>query len=268
MANDYSKPRGLSIDYARQFQDESVADAYDCRPPYPSALFEALIELIPCRAPRTALDIGCGRGEIARELVTRLTRVDAVDFSQPMIERGQRLPAGNHPNLRWICAPVESAELTGPYGLVTAGSSLHWMDWVIVMPKLTKLLSPSAVLAIFDDNVMPAPWDTTMNRIIPRYSTNKDFAPYNLIDELSSRGYFKVLGEKDVRPEAFEQTVEQFIEAAHSRNGFSRQRMSPEIAAEFDRELLKIMQPHTSEGRVHLQVMARIVWGLPLAPPV
>src|SRR5205809_5090633 len=96
------KPKGLDEKYARQFCDESVADAYEHRPPYPDEVFEVLIGLMS-DAPRRVLDIGCGRGEIARKIVGRVEGVDAVDISAAMIERGRKLPGGDDPRLKWIC---------------------------------------------------------------------------------------------------------------------------------------------------------------------
>src|SRR5439155_17899141 len=103
-------------------------EAYRSRPPYPDELFEILAGLISDE-PRVVLDAGCGTGEIARPLLGRVDRVDAVDFSPAMIERGRRSPGGDHPNLRWIVGRAEDVPLAPPYALITAGASLHWMDW-------------------------------------------------------------------------------------------------------------------------------------------
>ena len=47
-----------------------------------------------------------------------------------MIARGQDLPGGDLPNLCWILGRAEEAIFArATYGLVTAGDSLHWMDW-------------------------------------------------------------------------------------------------------------------------------------------
>jgi len=51
-------------------------------------------------------------GDIARRLVEYVERLDAVDFSQNMIERGKQLPNGNNPHLHWIYGKVEESRLT------------------------------------------------------------------------------------------------------------------------------------------------------------
>ena len=102
-------------------------------------------------------------------------------------------PAGTIPT-RWQVAPAESAELSPPYALVTAGESLHWMDWPVVLPRFRDALSQGGVLAIAGREHLPAPWSDGLLTIIKRHTTNRDFQPYNLVDELTNRDLFTVLG--------------------------------------------------------------------------
>ena len=88
-----NKPAHFSQQYAEPFQDNSVAAAYRYRPPYPEATFEILKQLIST-TPENVLDVGCGTGNIARPLVTMVDWVDAVDFSQTMLDHGRQLPHG------------------------------------------------------------------------------------------------------------------------------------------------------------------------------
>src|SRR5438309_1253245 len=111
-----SKPRYLWPDYASQFKDRSIVEAYRHRAPYPPETFSILHELIG-EGPSSLLDVGCGRGEIARPMAALVERIDAIDFSLEMLEHGKRLPGGDNPRLNWICAPVEEAPLDPPYGL-------------------------------------------------------------------------------------------------------------------------------------------------------
>src|SRR5439155_27011914 len=115
--------------------------------------------------------------------VDKVDGIDAVDASAAMIERGRHLPGGGDARLNWILAPAETAPLRPPYGLVVAASSLHWMDWDVVLPRIKSTVAPGAFLAIFDDNSMPPLWHAQLDAIIPRYSTNREFEPYWLLDE-------------------------------------------------------------------------------------
>ncbi|MGH2502159.1 MAG: class I SAM-dependent methyltransferase, partial [Ktedonobacterales bacterium] len=105
------KPAHLGPNYAAQFQDAAVVEAYPTRPPYPEAVFDLLESLAV--EPPIALDAGCGTGDIARRLAQRMRRVDAVDISAAMIAMGQRLPGGDAANLRWQQAPIEEATHSG-----------------------------------------------------------------------------------------------------------------------------------------------------------
>lgn len=263
------KPRHLAPEYGAQFRDQSVAAAYPHRPPYPAATFDALNDLIAA-GPRVVLDVGCGTGDIARRLAPLVARLDAVDPSAAMIAQGRRQPGGDAANLNWIEALVEEAELSPPYGLITAGESLHWLAWEVVLPRFADVLSPQGRLALIDrdwegarvvaDRVQP---------IIARYSTNRDFRPYNLIDELTTRGLFTLQGTHRVGPEPWQPTIDGYIECRHSQNGLSRERMGVHAAA-FDQELRAALHALCDEGaitlhddRLALQVTATITWGRP-----
>ena len=258
------KPKHLALQYGAQFKDRSIVEAYQYRPPYPVEVFDILAELISTES-RRVLDAGCGTGYLARNFVRYVEQLDAVDFSQHMIETGKRLPGGDHSHLRWIYGAVEDVVLDPPYGLVMAGESLHWMDWSVVLPRFKEVLVPGGYLAIIShDNTLPEPWYNVLHEIIPRYSTNKDFEPYDLIEELEARGLFQKVGEKTTAPVPFVQSIDDYIESFHSRNGFSRDRMGPEQAAAFDQEAREILLRSHTDGVMSLQVVGSVIWGLPI----
>lgn len=257
------KPKHLGPEYASQFKDRSIATAYHNRPPYPDEIFTLLDTLITA-SPKTILDAGAGTGELARRLVKIADRVDAVDFSQAMIDEGKKLPDGNHPKLNWILGSLEEAPLNPPYALVIAGASLHWMDWSRVIPRFRSVLVPGGYLAITWHGETGSPWHAELIRIINRYSTNRDYQPYNLIEELERRNLFKRVGERITGPVPFTQSLESYIESIHSRNGFSRERMAPENARAFDDEVKDLLAEYTTDGTITLQIVGNIAWGLPL----
>jgi SAM-dependent methyltransferase len=213
--------------------------------------------------PRHVLDAGCGTGYLARPLAPLVDRVDAVDFSAPMIAQGQRLPGGDSPRLTWIHGPIEEVALAPPYALIMAGESLHWMEWEGVLPRFRQVLLPGAYLAIVSQHYAPFPWDAELAAIISRYSTNRDYAPYDLIDELKKRGLFATHGERETAPVLFQQPIAAYVESFHARNGFSLARMEPEEAAVFDRTVTDLVGSHCPNGIVEVQVSGHVVWGEP-----
>ena len=256
------KPVHLGPAYGAQFADPPVVDAYAHRAPYPPALFPLLQSLIR-DVPAVVLDAGCGRGEIARGLVGQVARVDAVDPSAAMLQAGRTLPGGADPRLRWIESPLESAPLTPPYALAVAAASLHWMDWAVALPRIGAALTPSGVLALVNSDGPLVPWGAGLQPIINRYSTNRAYQPFNLLDELAGRGLFVPSGQATVAPVAFRQPLAAYIEAFHSMNGFSRARMSTADAAAFDQAVARLVMPYCPDGWVQLMVGATVAWGRP-----
>ncbi|HEX6121939.1 MAG TPA: class I SAM-dependent methyltransferase [Ktedonobacterales bacterium] len=256
------KPTHLGAEYGAQFQDASVVAAYPHRPPYPEAVFETLAGLLPA-GQGAVLDLGCGTGDLARRLAERVARVDALDLSAGMLALARTLPGGDRPNLRWIHGAAEAAPLEPPYGLITAGESLHWMRWEVALPRCRALLAPGAVLAIVEREEVPRPWFAGLVLLFQQYSTNKDFQPYNVIHELTTRGLFAVRGQRTTEPVSVTQSIESYIESIHSRNGFSRERMAPGAATAFDDGVRALLARAYPSGQVSIEVRAHLTWGQP-----
>lgn len=260
------KPKQFATQYASLFGDASVVSAYQYRPPYPAETIEILLTLLDATVEiRTVLDAGCGPGVIARQLVTAVDRVDAVDIAERMLAMGKVLPGGDDPKLYWIHGAVEHAPLHPPYALIVAAASLHWMHWEVVLPRFSRLLTPGGYLAVVDVAPEPPPWQDAFG-FIREYSMNKDFQPYDIMtitQELAARGLFEQHGIKTTAPVPFRQSVEEYVESFHARNGLSRDRMDAEVARAFDEKLRELLHQHCRNEIVELQIRGRVVWGKP-----
>lgn len=267
------KPQYWTSEYATWFRDPSIVSVYHYRPPYPSQVFDVLRSLI-IDVPRTVLDVGCGTGDICRVLAPSVDRIDAIDFSVPMIAKGKQLPGGNGANVVWIEGSVENAALTPPYALITAGESIHWMEWDVVLPRFASALSEHGMLAVIERN-----WDgpresEVRKRIVPifrQYAAKEMNAPFNLISGLAQRGFQKV-GELIVC-EPWQPTVTEYIECRHAQNSFSRDQMGEERAAAFDTDLGAALEALCEDGsisirddRLMLEVRATVIWGRITSP--
>ncbi|MBO0846882.1 MAG: class I SAM-dependent methyltransferase [Nocardioides sp.] len=135
-----AKPPGWAAEYAAWFDDESVAAHYPLRPPYRPETIDVLVRLLD-PATSAVLDAGCGPGDLARPLAGRVARVDALDRASAMLAVGRGQHGGRAPNLRWVHGTVESAGLTGPYGLIVCGDSIHWFDWSTALPRFEDTLT-------------------------------------------------------------------------------------------------------------------------------
>lgn len=250
------KPKGWSEPYAAVFRDRSVVDVYHLRPPYPAEIFEVLGRLA---AGGAVVDVGCGPGDLARPLAARVDRVDAVDVSAPMIERGRTLPGGGAANLRWIVGRIEEAPLEPPYALATAGDSIHWLDWDVAVPRLADAAALLAVVTrdwLRDEHVRER-----LRPVYDRHSWNADFEPLDPVTELERRGLFERLGEHTTTPEPWCPTLDEIVDGHFSMSGFARGRLGdPDgFAAEVRAVIDATLEPR--DGRYDLDVTATVVWG-------
>ena len=259
-----AKPAHLAPEFGGQFADAAIARAYCARAPYPRET-PALLESLCPPGPRRVLELGCGSGDLSLLLAPHVDWLDAVDPSPPMLRLARERAGTGAANVRWIESSAEDLVGDGAYALVVAAESLHWMEWSVVLPRIRGWLAPGAVLAIAARAHEPLPWDRELRALIATHSTNRAFQPYDLVRELSQRKLFRELGRRSTAREPFEQSVDDHVESFHSRNGFSRDRMSTESAVAFDEGLRRAVLAHAPDGIVRMQSSTLVVWGEPLS---
>jgi SAM-dependent methyltransferase len=253
--------QGRRGELAAVFGYPGVAGAYRHRPPYPAEVFDVLERIITDR-PRRVLDIGAGEGALARPLARRVDQVDAVEPSAAMVETGRRRPGGDHPALRWIAGAAETAPLGGPYALVTAGASLHWMSWRPVLTRLAAAMTGRAYLAIVDHGYRDLPWQAELAEIIVRHSRSPGYDPaFSLTGALQAEGLLEIAGRAATVPVRFRQPVAEYVEHFHSTSSLARELMTGEEAAAFDRAVAGLVRPYAVDGLLDLPVVADLAWG-------
>jgi SAM-dependent methyltransferase len=246
---------------AESFTYPGVVRAYQYRPPYPAEVFDRLLGLISDE-PRTVLDIGAGEGALARPLASRLDRVDAVDPSTAMIEAGRLRPGGNAPNLHWILGSAEDAELGGPYALVTAGASLHWMLPGPTTSRLARVMTERAFLVAVGHGHKDVPWQEPLDEVIRRHSRHPQYdSTYSPPEELAAAGLFEIAGQANTEPVPFRQSVEHYVEYLHSTSSLARELMPEPEADDFDRAVEEVIRPYASDGELTMTVVAMLTWG-------
>jgi len=254
----------VSVNYPRHlggaFADVDVVRNYRYRQPYPPEVFAVLETLLV--APFNVLDVGSGTGELTYGLARFATRVDAVDPSEAMIREAHR--AGADERIRWIVGRAEDVSLAPPYGLITAGASIHWMDPEIVMPRFKAALAPGAKLAIVDsESIYPEgePWRVEFIGVIRRYSPihHDDLAA--LLKEFETSGRFVREGERATVPVAYEQSIDDYMAMLASTSSLSRVTLGARFE-DFVREARAVFARHSLTA-VRAQLVAGIVWGRP-----
>ena len=110
-----------------------------------------------------------------------------------MVREGRRRPGGTRPNLRWIVGATGTAPLDGPYALVTAGASLHWMSWQPTLTRLAAAMTPHAFLAIVEHGHRNLPWRAALTEVIVRHSRSRGYDPaFSLVDALCEAGLLEL----------------------------------------------------------------------------
>lgn len=246
--------------HAAAFEDFDVARYYRHRPPYAAAAIAKLGAL--CAMPRVVLDLGAGTGFVARRVAPLVERVDAVDASAAMIAEGRREPGGADARINWVVAAAEDVRLAGPYGLATAGDSLHWMEWGSVLPRVAQALAADAYLAIVEITDDAWSHDDAVREVIKRYSVyGAGYQPVDLVKELDARALFRRAG-AEVYRERFAQSQHDFIASFHARASLSVARIGQERAQAFDRELGEIID-RDADRYLTRDVTTSLVWGTP-----
>ena len=110
------------------------------------APFDDLAALIRVRPGLTALDLGCGTGELTRRLAERLpeSRVTGMDSSPEMLEKACTQA---RQGLEFIPGRVE--DVAGSWDLVFSHAVLHWVDdHATLIPRLVSFVRPGGQLAV------------------------------------------------------------------------------------------------------------------------
>lgn len=153
---------------AREVAESFGADAqrYDrARPRYPAALLERL--LAGSRGGIDVLDVGCGTGIVARQLLAAGCRVLGVDVDARMVELARQS------GVEAEVAGFEGWDAAGrTFDAVVSGQAWHWLDPAASVAKAADVLRPGGRLAVFWNLFQPTPevaaaFDEVYHRVLP-----------------------------------------------------------------------------------------------------
>ena len=260
----FDKPQFLKErSNATQYALPQSRMSYQFRMPYTWECIEKIYQQIDRveMENKKVLDVGCGMGDVAIPMAMRYA-VDAVDVAQDMLTLGKIRPGGNQPHLRWIHSAVEEAELQGPYAGITAGDSIHWLNWPEVFPLFRQMIHPQGRLFLLCRYYADVPWMDDLQALEKKYHTVKNFERYNTLDLLAQNQYWQQIGFHQTQVEPLSYTVDEYIEAMHSRNGFTRDLMPVADQQAFDHALAQAIQPYVhTDQRVHIGTYSTVTWG-------
>lgn len=130
----------------------AIAADYDRLRPPPA---EAAVDwLVPAQA-RTLVDLGAGTGLLTRALARRAARVVAVEPDERMrAEFAHRSPGVEVTDGRGEQIPLADAAADG----VFAASAWHWMDPVLAVPEIARVLRDGGRLGLIWTTRERVPW--------------------------------------------------------------------------------------------------------------
>ncbi|SMC70554.1 class I SAM-dependent methyltransferase [Kibdelosporangium aridum] len=155
---------------SRGFRGE-VADYYQrYRPGYPAEVFDTLTDVFTLTDNDTAIDLGCGTGQLTIPLAERVRSVIGMDIEPDMLAHA-RTTAGERP-ITWLLAGDTHIPHLIPLlghrsvGVITIGQALHWMDHNTLFHNARPLLRDTGGVAVITNGTPLWLQDTTWSRAL------------------------------------------------------------------------------------------------------
>lgn len=118
------------------------------RPEYPAELASCLASMAPGRA--LAVDVGCGSGQLTRQLGEHFDAVIGFDPSEDQIAHSTP-----REHVNYACAPAEDLPLPSrSASLITAAQAAHWFDLPKFYAEVRRIAEPNAILALISYAVL------------------------------------------------------------------------------------------------------------------
>jgi SAM-dependent methyltransferase len=118
------------------------------RPEYPPELSEFLAGIAPSR--QTAVDVGCGNGQLTAHLAIHFASVIGLDPSADQIAN-----ATPQERVRYVCAPAEDLPLPDhSVDLITAAQAAHWFELPRFYAEVRRIGGDDAVIALISYGVL------------------------------------------------------------------------------------------------------------------
>ncbi|MFZ6002107.1 MAG: class I SAM-dependent methyltransferase [Bacteroidota bacterium] len=149
------------------------------RPTYPKALYDFVLSHVPKKT--TAWDVGCGNGQVTRDLAPRFDNVFATDISEKQIANAPRFPNVTYST----CKAEQTPFADNTFDLITVGQALHWFPIADFFQEATRVGKRGAVIAVWGYSLLHV--DSSFDTHIVSFYKNK-VGPYwdaerKLVDE-------------------------------------------------------------------------------------
>ncbi|MBG6028307.1 class I SAM-dependent methyltransferase [Proteus mirabilis] len=151
------------------------------RPVYPDKLASYLASIAPDR--NCALDVGCGTGQLTRQLARYFAFVKGVDPSANQLSNAEVVPG-----VSYECSPAESLPLQpSGYSLITAAQAAHWFKLSDFYSEVRRVAAPDAVIALISYGVLQL--DDALNERFRHFYYDQIFSYWPAERQLVDNGY-------------------------------------------------------------------------------
>ena len=149
---------------------DRIAGLYDAsRQGYPAEIIDAVCGSSGIGPGADVLEIGCGTGQLTRQLAGRAFHLTAIDISAAMVETARRNVAD--PTAQFEVCSFEDFAGGGQFDLIASATAFHWVDPSIGWAKAARLLRPGGWLALIStEERYPEPLRTRLRELWTRYS--------------------------------------------------------------------------------------------------
>ena len=109
-----------------------------------------LLARIGVETPGEVVDLGCGAGNVARQLARRwpAARIEGVDNDAAMLERARATTAGDG-RFSWTRCDLAAWRPRSDVGVLYSNAALHWLDdHAGLFPRLFATVAPGGVMAV------------------------------------------------------------------------------------------------------------------------
>ena len=120
-------------------------------------------------AAPVVLEIGCGTGQLTRQLSGRGFNLTAIDLGAAMVAAARRnVP---DPTVTFEACSFEEFAGSGPFDLIVSATAFHWVDPAVGWAKTARLLRPGGWLALLSNGERYAePLRTQLWELWQKYS--------------------------------------------------------------------------------------------------
>ena len=231
---------------------EAAGPASQARPRYPQSLINRLARLAE---GGPVLDVGAGTGELARHLASRGLNVAALEASEDLIAKGQRLPHGQR--VEWRHGTWRTGPFGGRHALVVAGEAVRTLPFDEALPRLRAAVGGWFALAGRGERV-----DGGMEPLLELLKTWSGRPVLPMHDEVAyvtKRRGFRRVGHWRAQAETVLQPMPIFVRTLNHRYALGLERDAERLESFYEAASEVLSRYHG--GMVRMVTAPWVVWG-------